>query len=276
MTGFDNHFHLDERGRGVEAAKEFQRAGGTGMLLVVKPHWDERDRESMAARYDWTVAMAQRVRSETGLRVGVALAPHPATTSVLRRDHGMTRTAIEEFLRTAVDLAVREVEERRAVALGELGRPHYETEAVDTELAEACLRYAMERAKVVRCPIILHTESETPKTYSDMAAIARSAGYPIERLVKHYNGPIVDVATTHGIVPSLIAAEKNVRAALAGGVPDRFFMETDYLDDPQRPGAVLGPKTVPRVTAKLLKEGLITADQANRIHVEEPVRFYGL
>jgi len=25
----------------------------------------------------------------------------------------------------------------------------------------------------------------------------------------------------------------------------RFMMETDYIDDPEMPGAVLGPKTVP-------------------------------
>ena len=31
-------------------------------------------------------------------------------------------------------------------------------------------------------------------------------------------------------------------------------METDYLDDPRRPGAVLGPRTVPRRTKELCDE----------------------
>ncbi len=31
----------------------------------------------------------------------------------------------------------------------------------------------------------------------------------------------------------------------------RWGMETDFLDDPNRPGAVLGPKTVPKRTQKL-------------------------
>ena len=30
-----------------------------------------------------------------------------------------------------------------------------------------------------------------------------------------------------------------------------FLMETDYLDDPRRPGAVLGPKTLPKRTNEL-------------------------
>jgi TatD-related deoxyribonuclease len=35
-----------------------------------------------------------------------------------------------------------------------------------------------------------------------------------------------------------------------------FFLETDYMDDLRRPGAVLGPKTVPKRTKQLLDAGL--------------------
>ena len=31
----------------------------------------------------------------------------------------------------------------------------------------------------------------------------------------------------------------------------KWGMETDFLDDPNRPGAVLGPKTVPKRTQRL-------------------------
>lgn len=53
-------------------------------------------------------------------------------------------------------------------------------------------------------------------------------------------------------------------------------METDYLDDLSRPGAVLGPKTVPRRTRKLLNAGLISEDDAYRIHVENVERLYAI
>ena len=35
-----------------------------------------------------------------------------------------------------------------------------------------------------------------------------------------------------------------------------FMLETDYMDDLRRPGAVLGPKTVPKLTRQLLEAGL--------------------
>jgi TatD-related deoxyribonuclease len=60
-------------------------------------------------------------------------------------------------------------------------------------------------------------------------------------------------------------------------------METDYLDDPRRPGAVLGPKTVPRRTRELcdslLSDGWDEDEVTNlmtNIHVDWPKALYGL
>ena len=54
------------------------------------------------------------------------------------------------------------------------------------------------------------------------------------------------------------------------------MMETDYLDDPNRPGAVLGIKTVPKRTKKLLTEGIITEEDVYTIHQENPKKVYGV
>jgi TatD-related deoxyribonuclease len=63
-----------------------------------------------------------------------------------------------------------------------------------------------------------------------------------------------------------------LREAADRGEP--FLMETDFVDDPDRPGAVLGPKTVPRRVRTLLDEGY---DDAVRLaHVETPRRVYGI
>jgi TatD-related deoxyribonuclease len=51
-------------------------------------------------------------------------------------------------------------------------------------------------------------------------------------------------------------------------------METDFIDDPDRPGAVLGPKTVPRRVRSLLEDGYEAA--VRRAHVETPERVYGV
>jgi TatD-related deoxyribonuclease len=90
---------------------------------------------------------------------------------------------------------------------------------------------------------------------------------PREQVVKHYSGGPVK-----GPVPSVISNRDELAAAAESGDP--FLMETDFLDDPDRPGAVLGPKTVPRRVNWLLDEGY--EDAVYTAHVETPARVYGI
>jgi TatD-related deoxyribonuclease len=53
-------------------------------------------------------------------------------------------------------------------------------------------------------------------------------------------------------------------------------MESDYMDENARPGAVIGPRSVPRFTRRLLESGEISEEAAHRIHVETPARTYGV
>jgi TatD-related deoxyribonuclease len=53
-------------------------------------------------------------------------------------------------------------------------------------------------------------------------------------------------------------------------------MESDYMDENSRPGAVIGPKSVPRYTNQLLSAGLITEEDWFRIHAETVEKVYGV
>jgi TatD-related deoxyribonuclease len=55
-----------------------------------------------------------------------------------------------------------------------------------------------------------------------------------------------------------------------------FTLESDYMDENSRPGAVTGPKSVPRVTLRMLSEGLLSGDDAHRIHKLTPELIYGV
>ena len=104
----------------------------------------------------------------------------------------------------------------------------------------------------------------------DIAALgewAEEAGLPAEHVIKHYAG-----GPCAGVTPSVIARKDAIRAAVESG--ERFTLETDFLDDPDRPGAVLGPKTVPRRTTWLREQGLDEA--VHRAHVETPRHVYGI
>ena len=85
--------------------------------------------------------------------------------------------------------------------------------------------------------------------------------------MKHYAG-----GRLAGPTPSVMSDKDRLEVAAEAGAP--FLMETDFVDEPDRPGAVLGPKTVPRRVRWLLEAG---HDEAvERAHVETPERVYGI
>jgi TatD-related deoxyribonuclease len=98
--------------------------------------------------------------------------------------------------------------------------------------------------------------------------MAKNAGVPVERVVKHYGSPDTPLH------PSLIAKHE----AIPRMVRERraFTMESDFMDENSRPGAVIGPKSVPRYTNQLLRDGLITPDDCYRIHAETVGKVYGV
>jgi len=222
--------------------------------------------------YRKTLAMAEAVREETRLQVFVALGPYPVEVLHLKEVLGLPGAV--EAMKRGVDLAARYIALGKAVALGEVGRPHFPVGPELVKASNEVMAYAMETAKRLGCAVIMHTEDPTPSIFAEFAAMAGRAGLGTSRLVKHHSTPLTRMEDNHGIVPSILAKETLVIEALKGG--PRFVLETDYIDDPMRPGAVLGPATVPRKTQAWLKNGILTEDQAWAIHKDMPEKTYHL
>lgn len=274
MTIFDNHFHLRPSGLGVEAAKQFERAAGTAVLLTHSPYAEApiRGGEDYDRAYRITLDMAEAVRRETRLQVFVALGPYPVELVWIAEAVSVERA--ERALAQGVDLAAAHVREQRAIAIGEVGRPHFPVSPEIWAASNRILGHAMAAARDIGCAVVVHSEDPTAETYREFAEMADRAALDRSKVVKHHSSPSTDPATTHRIVPSLLAKSDLVRAAVVGGGP--FLLETDYIDDPKRPGAVLGPATVPRTTKRWLEAGLLTDDQVRMVHHEVPERTYGV
>ena len=243
-------------------------------MLVHKPYALNRSVEDHARAFETTLALAEKASRETGVRVFVALSPHPAEFTELLKA-GVPIAEAAGIHRSALELAQRHVREGRAVAMGEVGRPHWRPVPDDVmAVANELMVHSFELARDAGCAVQIHAEAATPESFADLARHADRAGLPRSKTVKHYSSPIVDVALNSGLWPSVLIGKGSAEEAAAGGT--RFFMETDYMDDPRYPGAVLGPKTVPRRTAELLQKGILTEEKAWRIHAENPRAVYGV
>jgi len=262
----DDHIHIDPvNGRGVEAAKDFFRAGGTHMFLVSKPSWSLSVHPDTGPDYaqvfDETLRVAELVAG-AGPVVFPILGVHPA--EITRLTDRMTLEEAVGVMKGGLDCAAGYVREGRAVAL-KSGRPHYDVAPEILAASNQVLLHALRLAAECGCALQIHAETGP---CADIVGMAGAAHMPVERVVKHYGSPDTPLH------PSLIAKHESIEQLVREH--RRFTMESDYMDENSRPGAVIGPKSVPRYTNQLLSAGKITNEDCFFIHAETVEKVYGV
>ena len=222
--------------------------------------------------YQETLDMALEIESQIDVGVFVSVGPYPVDYLRLREKFG--KVIAMDIMKKGMDQAAVLCEERKCVAIGEIGRPHFPVEEYILEESNEILLYGMQKASEVGTAVVLHTESTTPEQCRELAEMGKKANLPAEKIVKHFAPPLIEYDENFGLIPSVLASKKNITEAIKKGT--RFMMETDYIDDPRRPGAVLGPKTVPKRTFELLESGRATDEDLFMIHQQNPEKTYGI
>lgn len=268
----DDHMHLNPlRGRGIEAIKEFRNAGGTHVFIVSLPAGESgmaiRTAQDYRALYDLTVDAVRQANEF--VRAYAVVGVHPAEYVGLAESMGIEQAY--QVVRQGLEIAAKYVAEGKAVAI-KSGRPHYPVSPELWERSNALMRYAMDLCVDEDCALQLHTESE-PGTFESISAIAKEQKLPAWRTIKHFSPPAVRECEALNVFPSVIAGKGALEQALSDGT--RFMLETDFIDDPERPGAVLGPKTVPRKTKEAIRNG-VPEEVFYKIHKENPEKCYGV
>jgi len=271
MICFDNHLHLRRDGRFLDAVREFQNAGGTHFILCQYPMPEIVLKEkSYQSCYQETIHMAEEIRAAVGIGVFVVVGPYPVDLLPLLERFG--RETALAIMKKGMDEAAVLCNEQKCIALGEIGRPHFPVNQQIFQDSNDILIYGMQKAKDVGVPVVLHTETTTPAQCKEFVEMGRKVGLNSERIVKHFAPPLITPDENFGLMPSVLATRRNIVEALQKGT--RFLMETDYIDDLRRPGAVLAPKSVPKLTKRLIEENLMSEQHAYRIHVENPQDTY--
>jgi len=264
----DNHMHLDpEHGRGIEAVKDFSRSGGTHLLVVNKPSWHLGDLPSEGADFrhvfETTVDVVDAASEELRGRAWPVLGVHPGLISQLT-DAGYDADEAAAVMKAGLDTAAEYAADGDAVAL-KSGRPHYDVTDDVWEASNDVMRHAFALGAETGVAVQLHTEATEDLT--EVAEWAEDAGLEPERVVKHYAA-----GELAGVTPSVMSEKDRLERAAEAGAP--FLMETDFVDDADRPGMVMGPKTVPRRVNWLLENGY--EDAVRNAHVETPEAVYGI
>jgi TatD-related deoxyribonuclease len=264
----DNHLHLDPvNGRNTEAAREFAELGGTHLLVLNKPSWNlvepAADEDTFREVFELTIEAAEDASEVLPGKAWPVLGVHPALISRLLEE-GYTTDEARDAMQAGLEVAAEFVADGPALAI-KSGRPHYDVEDEVWTASNDVMRHAFDLAGETGCAVQLHTEGG--EDFTQVAEWAEERGLPRERVVKHYSG-----GRLQGPIKSVLSDKDELEVAVTEDEP--FLMETDFIDDPDRPGAVLGPKTVPKRVRWMLEEGWEEA--VRTAHVETPARVYGI
>ena len=269
---YDNHLHLSPSGRNIEALKEYKSAGGTGLTLVTLPYAEVQisEGDDFLKSYGITLVLAERGREATGLDINIAVGPYPVLLIPLAERFGLEEA--ERMMVRGMEDAASLVADGKVNAIGEIGRPHFPVDDVRImEASDRILLRGMELAAENDCPVIIHCESE-PYTDRNLSDMAKEAGLDPGKVVKHSSPPWVTLEETCGVMPSIPASRKLIREALSKS--DRFMIETDYIDDPSKPGAIMAVNSVPKRINGLCQSGEMTEETVHRICADIPRSLY--
>jgi len=223
--------------------------------------------------YQYHISVVDTINARYNIRAYAVIGPHPAElTEMLKR--GISLNSAMKLMIKAIDLAIDIIlsDRRKCIALGEVGRPHYKVPSVVWKVSNDILSYALERAAETNLPVQIHMETPNEENLHELSEIIDKAGIKRNKVIIHHAPPIVRLINSFGFIPSVVARENYIKAAIREG--GYFLLETDYLDDPRRPGAVLSLRTIPKNVRRLLRLGILNEVSLEEIFVRLPEKVY--
>lgn len=235
---FDNHFHLNYNGDFIESAKKYKKAGGTAINLTNLPDYSIPPSSYYETVYQRTIAMAERIRKEVGIDVVVTIGPYPLDLMNLSKNI----QASGELVREGIIRAARLCDMGKANAIGEIGRPHFQVDQSIVDKSNELLDFAFSLCKDSGVPAILHTEDLDSSSLHELEKRIRSSGMKDGMVVKHHAKP-ENLESDSIVRMSIPATRGDIRKAIESG--RYFLMETDFIDNPEKPNMYLPLDSVP-------------------------------
>ncbi len=244
----DAHTHTNPvRGLGAaRIASRFKSQGGWFMAIVALSPWayniDFTGIESYREVLD-ILARECMAAEEAGVRTACLAGFHPADVDRLIDKYRIAPEKVLNLGLSWIDELASACKEGFLDGIGEVGRQHYKTRAERVIISEIILEKALEIARDYDCLIHMHLENAGRITIDLVNMKLRSIGTPrnLKRIVFHHMKPGHALYVADLNYAATIPGTPELLDNVLGKVPPVFMLESDHIDDPMRPGAVVYP-----------------------------------
>jgi len=276
----DAHLHSNPlRGIGLRSiVKNFKAVGGWFLAIVSLPpsHY------GLGSSYDDYVRGIEilirecRTAKEEGVKTKCLAGIHPADLEKLVNSQSLKYDEVINLALKILNYISKLIKSGVLDGIGEVGRPHYKTTPEGYVVNELVLHHALRLAKDLHSIVHLHLEQGGILTVLSMTDLLESISLSKDLVLLHH----MDIKT------AMNAEGVSLRYTLCGKLQllregfkklkPTYMIESDFIDDPRRPGVAAYPWEIVENQLLLLKEGLVSEDYLFKLNVDNIVKFYGV
>ncbi|MEM4490321.1 MAG: TatD family hydrolase [Desulfurococcaceae archaeon] len=279
MLYSDVHLHVNPvRGLGAEkVAKKFKSKGGWFISIISLPpyHYGFTDMSVESYRKSLDLITREAMKAKTyGLEVVKFLGFHPAEIDNYYK-LGVRSDKLLKLVDEVFELMESALRDNLIDGIGEVGRQHYGTSPERFVFSESVMIRALMLARDYNVPIQLHLEQGGLATAYSIKLIAGTLGISTEKtIIHHANLETAIWSDSYGVV--FTAPIRYFDERYASNKWRYCMIESDYIDDPSRPGASAYPWEIPDTINKFIEKNVLTEEQAYKILVDNVVKTFGV
>ncbi len=278
MLFADAHVHVNPiRGLGARAiAKKFKDSGGWFMAIVGLSPWSyglEPSIEGYAKTFELILRECSNAREE-GIRVACFIGLHPGDLDKLVYKYSIKLEKLMEFVSKVFNIIEDYCKRGLIDGIGEVGRPHYRIDPVFVVASELVMEKAMMLAKDYDLLLHLHLEQGNGITVESIKQFIKLTGIPGRLVIFHHSRPgLLEYVVKNKFTATVPGIEAILRVVFKRIEPV-YLLESDFIDDPNRPGVVVYPWQMINNQLQILREGLVNAEYLAKLNIDNIAKVY--
>lgn len=279
MIFSDAHTHSNPvQGLGMsKIARKFASKGGWLIVVVSLPPYHYGISEPGPQAYERVIEILNQeaeIARAHGLKTVRLAGFHPAEIDEYYR-RGIGGKDLYELVDKIASLYERALKEGLIDGIGEIGRQHYAVPPDRIIMAEIAMIRFMEVARDYNAVVHFHLEQGGWVTVYSVTKLLERTGLPKNKaIVHHASHETAKYAEHHGVPYTLPIKKFEYKDYIA--VSSLAMIESDYIDDPRRPGVSAYPWEIPVKISEMLSGGQLSEEDAYRLMVDNPSRIYSV
>lgn len=276
----DGHLHTNPvKGLGARnIAKKFKDVNGWFMVLVgLSPrHYGfEMTFDGYVKSIDILLKECEIAREE-GLKVVCLSGIHPADIDEMVVRDPRNGEKILSLALNVLNYIGKLVKNGLLDGIGEVGRPHYKTIPESFIANYIILKSAFDLARDLNCFMHLHLEQGGYLTALDIENILREHKINKHKVILHHcDIPTSGEALKRSLIFTVPGKYQVLKEAFRR-FPPEYIVESDFIDDPKRPGVSSYPWQVVENQLTLLHEDIVEEDYLWKLNVDNISKVYNI